>query len=62
MTRQPAPTPDDPAQYKRFLELAEKVGANGSASALQEAVKAVASHPRVDRKDKTGAKKRDTAK
>lgn len=43
MTRKPAKRPpDDPEQYKRFLEAAKKAEASEDPKALDRAVKAVA--------------------
>ena len=46
MAKNPSKTkklrPDDPAQSKRFLELAEEIGADGSQNALKRSVKALA--------------------
>lgn len=49
MTRKPAPRksakrpPDDPAQYKRFLEAAKQAEASDDPRALEKAVKKIAS-------------------
>jgi hypothetical protein len=43
MTRKPAkPKPDDPAQYKRFLEAAKKAEASDDPKALDRALKKIA--------------------
>jgi hypothetical protein len=43
MERKPKPKPDDPAQYKRFLEAADKVGADKTEEAADMAFKKVTS-------------------
>lgn len=40
--RKPAPKPDDPEEYKRFLETAEAVGASKDPKPLERAVKSIA--------------------
>jgi hypothetical protein len=47
MGRKPAPKPDDPAQSKRFIEIAEEVGADTDDAALERAFKKIA--PMKDR-------------
>lgn len=42
MGRKPAPKRDDPAQSKRFIETAEKVGADTDNEALERAFKKIA--------------------
>lgn len=42
MTRKPVKQPDDPEQYKRFLETAKAVEASDDPKALERAVKKVA--------------------
>jgi hypothetical protein len=42
MGRKPAPKPDDAAQSKRFVELAEEVGADTDDAALERALKKIA--------------------
>lgn len=50
MARKPAPKPDDPAQYKRFLEAAHKAGADetkeGADRAFKKVVKLKESKPK----------------
>jgi hypothetical protein len=41
MGRKPAPKPDDPAQSKRFIEIAEQVGADIDDEALERAIKKI---------------------
>ena len=41
-----APKPDDPAQSKRFIEMAAEVGADGKPEAFERAFRKVASAPR----------------
>ena len=50
--------PDNPAQFKRFLDLAEEVGAEGNPAALQRAVKKLAVHPRTPPAKLTKGKKK----
>ena len=38
MSRKPAPKPDDPEQYERFLETAEEVEADDDPEALEKAL------------------------
>ena len=40
------PTPDDPEQYKRFLETAKEVAASDDPDALSSAVKKIAPLPK----------------
>jgi hypothetical protein len=44
MGRKPAPKPDDPDQSKRFIETAERVGAD-DAEALERALKKITKNP-----------------
>lgn len=45
MTRKPAKRPpDDPAQYKRFLEAAKKAEASDDPKALEKAIKKISPH------------------
>jgi len=41
MPRKPAPKPDDPAQYKRFLEAAREAGADETEEGADRAFKKV---------------------
>jgi len=41
MPRKPAPKRDDPAQSKRFIEIAEQVGADADDEALERAFKKI---------------------
>lgn len=41
MPRKPAPKPDDPEEYKRFLNTARKLGADESPAAMERAFKKV---------------------
>jgi hypothetical protein len=41
-----SPKPDDPAQSKRFRELAKEIGADGTQNALGQAVKRLAAQKR----------------
>jgi hypothetical protein len=52
MARKPDLKPDDPAQYQRFLDLAEEVEAEGDDREIDKAVKRLAKHSR----DKAPAK------
>lgn len=45
MTRKPDPKPDDPAQYKRFLEAAKKSDADETKEAADKAFKKVMTGP-----------------
>ena len=42
MPRKPAPKPDDPAEYKRFLETAKEVEAENDPKAFDKAFKSIA--------------------
>ena len=42
MSKKPTPKPDDPEQYKRFLETAEEVEAAGDSRTLEQALRKVA--------------------
>lgn len=42
MSTKPATKPDDPAQSKRFLEMASELDAEGSAKTLERALRKVA--------------------
>jgi hypothetical protein len=47
MARPPDPKPDDPAQYRRFLDLAAELAAeDGDEKAVERAVKKIAKEPR----------------
>lgn len=52
------PKQDDPAQSKRFIEMAQEHGADGSPAALDRAVKKLATYgrtvPKPKRKQSTG--------
>lgn len=50
------PKPDDPAQSKRFLELAKEIGADGSKDDLARAVRLLAPQ-KVERTPAKPAKK-----
>ena len=41
MPRKPAPKPDNPKEYKRFLETAREVGASNDAKDFERAFKKV---------------------
>lgn len=41
MARKSKPKPDDPAQFKRFLEMAEQAGAEDDARAVDRAFRKV---------------------
>jgi len=45
MGRKPAPKPDDPTQSKRFMEIAEEVGADTDDAALERAFKKITRQP-----------------
>jgi hypothetical protein len=47
MTRKPKPKPDDPAQSKRFIDIAREVEADGDAKEFERAFKKVAKSPKV---------------
>jgi hypothetical protein len=42
MPRKPAPKPNDPEEYKRFVETARKLGADESPEAMERAFKKIA--------------------
>jgi hypothetical protein len=46
------PKPDDPAQYKRFVEAAHKAGADETEEGADRAFKKVTSKPAKERKDR----------
>jgi hypothetical protein len=46
MERKPKPKPDDPAQYKRFLETAEKAQADKTEEGADRAFKRIVSKPK----------------
>jgi hypothetical protein len=55
----PRPTPDDPAQYKRFVEMATELGADATPQEFDKAFRKVASAKRTPRPEpKKRAKKR----
>ena len=43
MSKQPAPKPDDPEQYKRFVETAKEVEADDDPEALDNALAKIVS-------------------
>jgi hypothetical protein len=45
MERKPKPKPDDPKQYKRFLEAAQKAEADQTEKGADQAFKKVAKRP-----------------
>lgn len=45
MTRKPAPKPDDPAQYKRFLEAAREHEADETEEGADRAFKKITAKP-----------------
>ncbi len=45
MSRKPTPKPDDPAQSKRFIELAKEAGADASGGQFERAFKRVVVKP-----------------
>jgi hypothetical protein len=53
MPRKPKPKPDNPEQFKRFIEMARKVEADESADAIDRAFKRVVPVP-----ERSGKKKR----
>ena len=57
MARHPHPKPDDPAQSKRFLELAKEIGADGTKDDLEKAVRVLAPQ-KVERTTAKPVKKR----
>ena len=46
MSKKPAPKPDDPEQYKRFIETAEEVDADDDPEALSRSLKMIAPLPK----------------
>lgn len=51
MPRKPNPPPDDPAQSKRFIDMAREVEAEGSKEEFERAFKTVAKEkPKGDKK------------
>jgi hypothetical protein len=50
MPRKPPLPPDDPAQSKRFVDLAKEAGANADAETFERAFKKVIAPKRVIRK------------
>lgn len=42
MSKKPKPKPDDPEEYKRFLETAEEVGASKDPKDLEKTLKKIA--------------------
>ena len=53
MPRKPAPPPDNPEQFKRFIEIAREVGADGTQEEFDETFRKIASRkpqrPKTDR-------------
>ena len=49
MRKKPKPKPDDPEQYKRFLETAAEVEADDDLEALPRTLKEIAPLPKVVR-------------
>ncbi len=45
MPRKASPKPDDPEQSKRFLQIAEEVGADTDDKALERAFKKITENP-----------------
>jgi hypothetical protein len=45
MSRKPSPKPDDPEQYKRFLEAAEKAEADKTEAGADRAFKNIVKRP-----------------
>ncbi|MDE0150565.1 MAG: hypothetical protein OXM58_19585 [Rhodospirillaceae bacterium] len=45
-TPKPRPKPDDPEQYRRFIETAKEVEADGDAEVLDKALAEIAAHDR----------------
>lgn len=45
MPRKPSPPPDDPEQFKRFIEIAREVGADSTQEEFDEAFRKIASRP-----------------
>jgi hypothetical protein len=58
MPRKPKPPPDDPEQFKRFIDMAREVGADESPDALDRAFRKVvpvsATKPKRRNSKKTG--------
>jgi hypothetical protein len=52
MTRKPTPKPDDPAQYKRFIEAADKAQADETREGADRAFKNVALPKKPNRQDR----------
>jgi hypothetical protein len=50
MTRKPEPKPDDPEQYKRFIEAAREAGADETEEGADRAFKNVTSKRPKERK------------
>jgi hypothetical protein len=50
MPRKPVPSPDDPEQFKRFIEIAREVGADGTQEEFDRVFRKVASRPSLRRK------------
>ncbi len=46
MSKKPKPKPDNPEQYKRFVETAEEVEADGDPEALPRTLKKIAPLPK----------------
>ena len=46
MTRKPTPKPDNPEQFKRFIETAREVGADERPEAIDRAFERVMGRPR----------------
>ena len=46
MSKKPVPKPDDPEQYKRFVETAKEVEADEGSEALKKALKQLAPLPK----------------
>ena len=46
MSKKPKPKPDDPEQYKRFIEIAEEVDADDDPEALSRSLKKTAPLPK----------------
>jgi len=45
MPRKPSPPPDDPEQFKRFIEIAREVGADGTQEEFDKTFRKIASRP-----------------
>lgn len=54
----PLPKPDDPAQSKRFLEMATEFGAEGKPEDFERAFRKVATAPRAASRPETARKTR----